>query len=154
LLANEFFPQRIVELQPTDDLRRVPWYRFHTAYPEHLLATMGLMADCLNTFLYVTGSRQTFTFGTSISYNDLTFEELLYHEWVTMHIARRFEQQLLKQLQSAYHAISMFINKSELSLNCPSQALSPAFTTDSSFAYEIRAILEANNIKFTITYPF
>ena len=112
-LVNEFFPQKFVEYQPSDESQRAPRYRFHTDYAEHLLETMSLTADSLNTFLRAAGSPRDFTFEASVFYAGQTFEELLYREWVTLQVARRFEQRLLKRLRSAFHAISVFINDSE-----------------------------------------
>jgi hypothetical protein len=148
-LVNEFFPQKFVEYQPSDESQRAPRYRFHTDYAEHLLETMSLTADSLNAFLRAAGSPRDFTFGASVFYAGQTFEELLYREWVTLQVARRFEQRLLKCLRSAFHAISVFINDSEEIHRGPYRAPSPAFTTDSSFAYEIGAILETNNSQST-----
>ena len=105
---------------------------------------MKLASDSLNAFLLASGSQQSFTFGSSTFFKDQAFEDLLHYEWVTAFIARRFEQWVLRRLRSAYAAIRVFLNDAESDLRTSSRAPSPAFTTNSSFAYEIAGILNAN----------
>jgi hypothetical protein len=106
---------------------------------------MDLSANALNAFLAASASRRTFSFGDSSFYDGKCFEDLLYHDWVTLPVVRRFEQRVLKRLRSAYHAISVFMNYAEASFRPSLQARSPAFTETTEFAYDIQNILNANH---------
>ena len=94
-LSKEFFPERFA---PVEGVHRVPRYRLHHDYAEHLLEVMKLTSDSLNAFLLASGSQRSFTFGSSAFFEDQAFEDLLHYEWVTVFVARRFEQQVLRQL--------------------------------------------------------
>ena len=85
-----------IEVTPiTDPSSSVPWYRFNTSYADHLLGIMEVTAEVLNVYFQATESKCTFSFGNSTFYDDQPFTDLLYSEWATAFIARRFKTWLL-----------------------------------------------------------
>ena len=95
-LSNEFFPENFEEVPPVEGMHRVPCHRLHHDYAEHLLEVMKLASDNLNAFLLASGSQRSFTFGSSAFFEDQAFKDLLHYEWVTVFVARRFEQRVLR----------------------------------------------------------
>ena len=96
------FPCRI-EVTPTaDPSSSVPRYRFNTDYADHLMGIMEATAEMLNAYFQAAESERTFSFGNSSFYNDRLFMDLLYAEWATAFVARRFETRLLRCLQRAH----------------------------------------------------
>src|SRR5271170_1420137 len=103
---------------------------------------MELSANVLYEFLHTSTSKRNFSFGNSAFYNGRSFEDLLYQDWVTMPIAHRFEERVLKWIRSAYSAISIFMNYSELLPYPSGRVQSPAFTENSDF--NVNGILSGN----------
>jgi hypothetical protein len=141
--VNQFFPKKFKEFLPENDLCQVPCYRIHNDYVGHLSSVMDLAADMLNAFFQASGTKCRFSFGDSAYYQGCTFEELLYREWTTRQLARRFELQVLKCIRSAYHAISVFTNLSESPFHS-SQEPSLALTNNFDFTCKVQEILDAD----------
>ena len=91
------FPCRIEVTPTTDPSSSVPQYRFNTGYADHLLSVMEATAEVLNAYFQAAESERTFSFGNSSFYDDRPFMDLLYSEWATAFIAKRFETRLLRR---------------------------------------------------------
>ncbi len=139
------FPHRIEAMPTTDPSSSVPRYRLNTSYADHLLCVMELSSSALNAYFLAAECGRTFSYGSSSFYDERPFEDLLYSEWATALVARRFETRLLKRLQSAHRGISLFIRCTQF---VPGRGFprvsSPTLTESSVFAQDIQDILEAN----------
>ena len=124
----------------------MPRYRFNTGYADHLLSVMEATAEVLNAYFQAAESERTFSFGNSSFYDDRPFTDLLYSEWATAFVAKRFETRLLQRLLRAHRGISLFMRCTDFA---PGRGFprvsSPTLTESSVFAQDIQDILEANH---------
>ena len=87
------FPCRIEVTPTTNPSSSVLRYRFNTGYADHLLSIMEVTAEVLNAYFQAAKSEHTFR--NSSFYDDRPFTDLLYSEWATAFVAKRFETRLL-----------------------------------------------------------
>ena len=140
------FPHRIEVTPMTDLSSSMLQYRFNSGYADHLLSIMEATAEVLNAYFQAAKSKHTFSLGNSAFYDDRPFMVLLYSEWATAFIAKRFETRLLWRLLRVHRGISLFMRCTNFA---PGRGFphisSPTLTESSVFAQDIQDILEANH---------
>ena len=135
---SQAFPNPIIEVRDNVGVKR---FKFDPEYAEQLTVAMHLVTSTLNEYLLAAGKPRSFSFSKSSHY-EMEFSELVYRRWATRLVLESFERRLLARILLAKEAIDAFIADSQFNPGKgPPRIASPAFSTSTVFAADVRRII-------------